>query len=674
MGVSPLPATGQEQAGSTVIYDAAYFEQFTPVTLEDMFRTIPGGNQVLSSLRFRGGADGNRGFGASDAPILIDGRRMSGKSNDMATTLARIQASQVERIELIRGNAEGLDIRSEGTLYNVILKQEARNTSTNFLDLTFKYLRQVPFQPGILVSHSGKRGALEYGLSYKFDRGPRVTNINEDVFDPGGVPEQLRLLTDKNRNDKHIFTGNLGYDFQSGIRVRLNGLYSDNLRRQKRNEDQLLLGDGGSQTLIGVEDSLFRFTNTEWEVGGDIESDIGRIGHLKALFVVNRKVHDDDITQDLIEGDLTTRFFTSVADFDQGETIFRLSMTSTFGDRHTLEYGGEGAFNTLDRTFAFDDDPLQNAVVTEDRYEVFATHSFKISDKVELQSALTGEFSTISQNRDGIANSRSFEFLKPRFELRYDLTNADQFRLVANRTVSQLNLNDFVAKRVVEDDSIDFGNPNLSPEQTWRYSLGYEKRFANDGGSLDIELFYERISDHIDKILIGEASSGVGNIGKAWKRGIEVEASIRMGFLNFPNAVLTLTYRHIDSKATDPFTGAAREVRGATPHFASFDFRHDIRNSKFSYGFGGHRRSTMRRTDVFLQEVRTFRRHVEAFFEYSLTDRIKLTFDSHRFLHDTSGTNKTFFVGNIADGVVDRIEKRLSKVNVLYTFRLQATF
>ena len=76
----------QEQDDSTIIYDAAYFQQYTPVTLSDMIRNIPGGASVLSS---RGGG-GGRGFGSSDVQVLIDGRRMSGKMNNMTTALARI--------------------------------------------------------------------------------------------------------------------------------------------------------------------------------------------------------------------------------------------------------------------------------------------------------------------------------------------------------------------------------------------------------------------------------------------------------------------------------------------------------------------------------------------------------------------------------------------------------
>ena len=660
----------QEQEQSTIIYDSIYFGQFNPVSLEDMIRNIPGGVSLLDDLRRQGD---NRGFGSSDVPILIDGRRMSGKANDMTTTLARIQASQVERVELIRGNAKGLDIRNEGILYNVVLRAGAENSSSSFLDLGLNYVDETALMPEVLLSHNGRRGMLEYGISYQYDTTPYVTKVDEDVLAPDRTPRQFRALVAKERDIKQIITGNISYKFANGIPVRLNVLYSDSVARDKRLEDQFLIGSGGARTLFAVEDGKFRFANQEFEVGGDVEFDVGRIGRLKTLFVLNRTDNQDGISQDLIANGMTNRFFSNTADFEEGETILRSAMTSNFG-RHTLEYGAEGAFNTLDKTFSFNNDPLENAIVEEDRYEVFVTHSISLTEKINLQSALTGEFSTIFQNREGVTNSRSFEFLKPRIELRYDLTQADQFRLLVERTVSQLDLNDFVASRNIEDDTINFGNPNLEPESTWSFSIGYEKRFADDGGSLKMELFYNSISNHIDKILIGAASSGVGNIGTAQRWGFETDISMRFGFIGLPTAVLTITYEYQDTETTDPFTGERRQILNETPHFVNIDFRHDVENSNFAYGFSSHRRSGRQRQDVSLREVTDFQPHVFAFIEYNFRTNMKARFDASHLNNDERSFDKTFFDGNIAGNIVDRIDFQRYKANSDFLLSLQATF
>jgi outer membrane receptor for ferrienterochelin and colicins len=673
LGLS-LPLTAQEQNVSTVIYESSYFAQYNAVSLTDMIRNIPGGETIL---RRGGGQRGNnnRGFGAAAAQVLINGRRMSGKINNMSTALARIQATQVERIELIRGNAEGLDIRNEGIIYNVILQEGTENSFSSLLEVGVTDIDGMSTEPGILGSYNANRGPLEFGLSYQYETRPRLNLVDEDVLNADRTPREFRSLFDAQTRAKHIFTGTVGYEFENGAILQLNGLYSDNENLHDRHEDQFLIAADGVRTLNAIETGDIDSLNQEFEFGGDFEFDIGDLGRLKTMFVANRTENDDEIIQDITGSKLISRLFSSFADYDEGETIVRSAMTSVIG-RHTLEYGAEAAFNTLDKTFAFNNDPLENAIVEEDRYELFITHSILLTQKLSLQSALTEEYSIIFQDREGQANERSFRYLKPRVELRYDLTPADQFRLLAERTVSQLNLNDFVASRNVDDDTINFGNPNLEPESIWSLSLGYEHRFANDAGSFELKALHENVSDHIDKILIGTDDSGIGNIGSGWRRNLEVNLNTRFDFIGLPSAVLTFSYTYEESEINDPFTGIKRRLRFSTPDYFQISYRHDLEGTNLAYGFNAHRRSGRLRQDVSLSEVTDFEIHLgTAFIEYNFTSNVKVRFAGAHFLNDDARIfEKTFYEGNIADSVINRIDFQDWRIHPDYVLSLQATF
>jgi len=489
------------------------------------------------------------------------------------------------------------------------------------------------------------------------------------------TPREFRSLFDAQTRAKHIFTGTVGYEFENGAILQLNGLYSDNENLHDRHEDQFLIAADGVRTLNAIETGDIDSLNQEFEFGGDFELDIGDLGRLKTMFVANRTENDDEIIQDITGSKLISRLFSSFADYDEGETIVRSAMTSVIG-RHTLEYGAEAAFNTLDKTFAFNNDPLENAIVEEDRYELFITHSILLTQKLSLQSALTEEYSIIFQDREGQANERSFRYLKPRVELRYDLTPADQFRLLAERTVSQLNLNDFVASRNVDDDTINFGNPNLEPESIWSLSLGYEHRFANDAGSFELKALHENVSDHIDKILIGTDDSGIGNIGSGWRRNLEVNLNTRFDFIGLPSAVLTFSYTYEESEINDPFTGIKRRLRFSTPDYFQISYRHDLEGTNLAYGFNAHRRSGRLRQDVSLSEVTDFEIHLgTAFIEYNFTSNVKVRFAGAHFLNDDARIfEKTFYEGNIADSVINRIDFQDWRIHPDYVLSLQATF
>ena len=71
---------------STVIYRADYFAEFNPITAQDMVDRIPGvGGATGSGGGFGGGAGGGNGGrglgGGGGSEIIINGKRMAGKSN-----------------------------------------------------------------------------------------------------------------------------------------------------------------------------------------------------------------------------------------------------------------------------------------------------------------------------------------------------------------------------------------------------------------------------------------------------------------------------------------------------------------------------------------------------------------------------------------------------------------
>ena len=107
---------GVAEEEGRIIYDREYFSQFNVISAEDLLRRIPGVQDLMNFREY-----GERGFGSTGAQILINGQRLSGKSNDIQSALERIQARQVYRIEVIRGNVPGLDVRIEGRVVNVVL-------------------------------------------------------------------------------------------------------------------------------------------------------------------------------------------------------------------------------------------------------------------------------------------------------------------------------------------------------------------------------------------------------------------------------------------------------------------------------------------------------------------------------------------------------------------------
>ena len=94
-----LPA-GADMAPETTpgatIFTQADFSQHAPRTALEMVSRIPG-------FSIQGDDDGSRGFGQASGNVLINGQRVSGKSNGATESLDRISASSIVRIELVDG-------------------------------------------------------------------------------------------------------------------------------------------------------------------------------------------------------------------------------------------------------------------------------------------------------------------------------------------------------------------------------------------------------------------------------------------------------------------------------------------------------------------------------------------------------------------------------------------
>ena len=105
---------------ATVTYPASYFTQYGSVSAKDMIDRIPGvgsttggGPSSTGGFRGAGGGRGGRGFGSGGgaSEILVNGKRTAGKSNATSGLLDRINADQVDYIQIIRGTSGELDVQ-----------------------------------------------------------------------------------------------------------------------------------------------------------------------------------------------------------------------------------------------------------------------------------------------------------------------------------------------------------------------------------------------------------------------------------------------------------------------------------------------------------------------------------------------------------------------------------
>lgn len=107
----------------TLSYDEEYFQRFEPLSVGDMMKRVPGvtfasdiGEYAEPSLR---------GIGSEYTQVLVNGRRITGGTNDNTVVVDRIPAELVDRVEIIRSPSSDVDSQGVGGTLNIVLKEGA---------------------------------------------------------------------------------------------------------------------------------------------------------------------------------------------------------------------------------------------------------------------------------------------------------------------------------------------------------------------------------------------------------------------------------------------------------------------------------------------------------------------------------------------------------------------
>jgi hypothetical protein len=678
------PANGvvELEDGALTQYLPEYFAQYSAINARDMLRWVPGIGDLARDTQGMQ-TDDKRGFGSGGDQVLINGKRMSGKSNTVWDALDRIQASQVARIEVIRGPIAGLDVRSEGLIFNVVLKEGAE-ASGSWQIHAWTDGRGIWKADG-MVSYSDTIGNVSYQASAKFrPYNPNNVLWREDTLStPQGVPYEYRLDRRFDDNDEIEFTGKISMPVKTTGLANLNVRFAEVGFRSPRTIDRFAIDPLGAQSFIGtiVTDSVH--DGFEMEVGGDIEIPWGK-GKTNGRFIYTRKSFDE-LEFNIFEPVDADPYDTSSELTDQvaEELIFRAGYQWPLAEGHNLDVGGEVAFNSLDKTVALAtnvDGELQpvdlgtpDSRVKEKRGELYATHFWSVSPTIALETALNMEYSNIGQKGTTVSESRSFFYAKPRVELRYTASPSGQLRVSLERTVGQLDFEDFVTNFVNDDDRLDAGNPDLVPEKSWLVEATYEHRLADDAGLISLKGFYERFDDFIAWIAVTDISQGVGNVGDARKFGLELTTSNRLGFVGLDNAVLDVTYTFQKTLMNEPFLGGRTYMPGEPNHRIKGTFRHDISSIGLSYWVDFEWYTNTRITFINLTGEASRHAGFRFFAQKKLFGGVSLWLNI-RSINETTLRWRDYYAGNVATSDVAYSEFRKQWWNKEFIFGLRGVF
>ncbi|MBL4572141.1 MAG: TonB-dependent receptor plug domain-containing protein [Gammaproteobacteria bacterium] len=704
VAVSSVSAQDNVGEESTVVYPASYFAEFNPVTAQDMLDRIPGvgtatggGNRNFSSSR-QGGGGGGRGLGSgSGSQILINGKRTAGKNNQTSGQMARIAAEQVDYIEIIRGTSGELDVRGSSQVVNVVLLSELSSNSISYEVNMDRYLDHTA-QPGGSVSYSGQANRLNYVLSAAAE--PRYdSRLSKESSVLGDFSLNDEVREERTREQtSYDYSVNLDYEISSQASARFNALYSQNdnptdILRYTTNQRVT-----PETTALEREDIPGERDN--WEIGGDYEYRTDSGDRFKMLFISNKS--NSASTRErfdvFADGSESKDLFLDTASTTT-ERILRGSYTMSIFDGQDIEFGAEGAQTTLGSSLALglpDTTGIPsdafgglvpqtitnaNSTVEEIRYEPFIIHNWIINSRLSLESTLLYEVSEISQVGD-VNRKRDFDFIKPKVDLRYNLTPQFQLRGSIEKVVQQLRFSDFVAANDDQDNDSNTlaGNENLRQEWLWKYDFNAEYRLPNDVGVVDANIFYHQHHDRIERIDVTTSEDSLqsanGNIGEGEMYGITLSGSIRMRMINLPNLLVTSRLSVTDSNITDPFQGFERRFRRFGRGRLNLGFRHDVPKWNMNYGLEWSNRFDSNEKIYEIDDIESYlgEPNTNAFVQFVDSRGITYRFDARNATSNLQCRERQRYIGRVSAGILEEIEDQCATSGRVVSLKINGSF
>lgn len=654
-------------AGSNrVVYDAAFYGAFAPRTALDMINQTPG-------FVFNKGDDQQRGFAGAVGNVLIDGERLSAKSQSLTDVLERVPAAEVQRIEILRGAEVAGDASGAPVLANVV---RTRVANSGTWDAGTEVTNKKDPVPVGHFAWSGRDDATQYSIGANVYSHDHLSPFVRTVTDGSGEEVAERRGSTPHRQGQYTLNGQLAMPAGDG-KLTFTG-QTEYLTYSEDWWQDTLAPDGAP---VDSDKAPYDENTRSAELGVNWTRPVGS-WDMELVGLATRKKYASAVTSTHFDDTGAPQLATTQhVDQDSGESIVRGTFRRALGAGR-IEAGGEVAINTLDGAsdLAVDSGsgptpvavPNANLSVQENRAEGFVAYATPLNADWSFDARVAAETSRLEFSGD-TDQSVALTYLKPRvqFTRRFG-PHQLQFRVY--RDVGQLDFTDFVTTSSLSDNVVHGGNPDLRPQTAWSFEVDADLRFPGDA-ALRVRGFKQYLDDVVDLIPVGPPGAqftAPGNIGKGTLLGSEISLRLPLKPV-LPGGNLTISGKLQDANVTDPVTGETRNISNFIENQVTAELRQDATAAKLAWGLQFQAYSPtvnyrLRETDNYRQV-----RRLDAYLESTLIEGFKLKLTGYNILSDTERRDRGFYTPD-RTGVLALEELTYSRPGMWWLLSLSSSF
>lgn len=453
--------------------------------------------------------------GTENVTILVDGKP-SGLIGADGGGLKSLPASMIERVEVVTNASARYDAAGTGGIINIVLKKDRKKGINGAVDVS----GGLPQRYGVGLNLNARKKDVNFFINYGFrnrtgpGRGYTYQEFYGDVPIPfseqtntrerGGNSHSIRAGMDFFLSERDILTGSILY--------RVGDDYSDALTEFRDFDANRVLTDISERRQDETEEE----SNLNYELNYERKfSEKGR------KFVAQLQYRNEEEIEgaDYIEKSLGLSGIPTGEDpllqrslnaEENGTLLLQADYVHPFTENMKMEFGGKATFRKIGNDYLVEefgnnvwnrlDNVSNNFNYNEDIAAVYGIFGNKIG-KWSYQVGLRAEHSHVVTElvETNELNDRSYTNLFPSAHLNYEIDPANSLQVSYSRRISRPRfwyLNPFF--NFSNQRNFWGGNPNLDPEFTDSYEVGYIKYW--DNVTLGSSVYYRRTTGVIERI------------------------------------------------------------------------------------------------------------------------------------------------------------------------------
>ena len=511
VSASLMPITASRSANAVTVIDRAQLRNRATVSLSNILRDVPGFSVsqvgVLGSqtqIRVRGAE-------ANHLLVTIDGVEANDPSQGDEFSWGTLTASDIERIEIIRGPQSSLrGSDAVAGVVNIITRSAEKSSVGLFLESG----SWATHHSGFNIGHKQGDFDIRFGLSHIESEGDNIARTGDE-------------------NDGYR---NTTYNIRSGL--KLSDQMDISFAARESDGMNQFDADNDFDGLIEDQDRVSEFENSTMRFQGDYSSKDGTWQH-KVL--ISQSKSDNTAFADKAKGNVTA------------STKDQIQYIGSF----TWDQGTQNIAALVERE---EEDWMQRGEITWGVYDPNQdrerdTDSVAVEYRTDINDHLTLAASARHDDNSEFDSAKTY-----RAEVIYQLTEAIRLRGAVGTAVKNPT---FTERFGFYTNFI--GNPNLIPEESTSWELGADQLIMGGALSLSLTIFEAELENEIDGFVYDPATFAYtsNNInGTSERKGAELSA---VGNLS-ESISLSAAYTYTDSTGDD----AVREVRRPR-HIASLN-------------------------------------------------------------------------------------------------------